>query len=130
VIAVDTNIIVRLVAGDDEVQLESVRQLMSARELFVPLTVLLETAWVLRSRYGYGRERIVEALANLVSLEGVAVEEPELVTWALDRHRTGSDFADCVHLVASRDAEAFATFDRELAAKAGANPPLPIETLG
>lgn len=129
-IAVDTNIVVRLIVADDAEQLSTILNLMSEAHLFVPLTVLLETEWVLRSRYRYGRERVGAALANLVDLEGVTVEQPALAAWAIDQHRKGSDLADAIHLVAARDAESFATFDRELARSAGDSPPLPVETLG
>jgi predicted nucleic acid-binding protein len=128
-IAVDTNVVVRLIVADHEDQLEAVRRLMSRSELLVPLTVLLETAWVLRSRYGYDREALTDALDALARLDGIRFEEPTWVDWAIARHRSGGDIAGGLHLVAARRAAAFATFDRDLAARAGADPPLPIETL-
>jgi predicted nucleic-acid-binding protein len=128
-IAVDTNVVVRLIVADHEGQLAAVRQLMSRCELLVPLTVLLETAWVLRSRYGYDRKELADALDGLARLEGVVVEEPAWAGWAIAQHRAGGDIADYFHLVGAREAAAFATFDRELADRAGAEPPLPIETL-
>jgi predicted nucleic-acid-binding protein len=46
-IAVDTNIIIRLAMRDDEAQYQKVIVLLN----FISRTVQLETEWVLRSRY-------------------------------------------------------------------------------
>lgn len=54
--ALDTNVLVRLIARDDPDQLEQARTLVQAGACFVPDTVLVETAWVLRSSYGATRD--------------------------------------------------------------------------
>jgi predicted nucleic-acid-binding protein len=129
-LAVDTNIVVRLIVGDDPAQLAAARALLDEHQFFVPLTVLLETEWVLRSRYLYSRGSVVQALKGFSLLEGVALQHGKLSEWAIERHGEGADFADVVHLVASGEAEALATFDDGVAKGAGAKPPLPILTLG
>jgi hypothetical protein len=48
---------------------------------------------------------------------------------ALDRYRHGADIADMLHLIGARGATRFTTFDRGLVKRAGANPPLAVETL-
>ena len=52
-IAVDTNVLVRLLTGDDLKQAAAARSLFAAGPIWIAKTVLLETAWVLRSLYGF-----------------------------------------------------------------------------
>ena len=48
VTAIDTNIIVRLLTGDDASQCQQARHIFESHEVFIPDTVILETEWVLR----------------------------------------------------------------------------------
>lgn len=128
-IAVDTNILLRLVLDDDEGQVAATRALMVRKSLFVSLDVLLETGWVLHSRYHLPRVEVADALALLASLDRVIVARFPLASWAIERYRAGADLADMIHLVSATKIGAFATFDRGIAAGAGADPPVAIETL-
>lgn len=128
-IAVDTNIVIRLILADDPAQVTAIRELMDRSTLFVSLTVLLESGWVLESRYRMPRHTVAETLTNLVALEGMAVARPDLVRWALDRYRAGADWADMVHVVAAAKADGFATLDRRLHQRAGQDAPVPIELI-
>jgi predicted nucleic-acid-binding protein len=114
VIAVDTNIVVRYLVEDDVAQTDRAEVVLRSGAVWVPKTVLLETAWVLRTRYGFDRVAITNGLQRLLGLPGVAVEDPGVVARALDLHDQGFDFADALHLASSRRAAAFATFDRAL----------------
>jgi predicted nucleic-acid-binding protein len=129
VIAVDTNVVVRLILGDDEKQVQAVRNLMARDTLFVSLTVLLGTGWVLESRCRMPRQAVANALAGIVLLEGIHVPRAELVLKLLGRYGDGADLGDMIHLVAAAKLDGFATFDRRLARDAGPDSPLPIETL-
>jgi predicted nucleic-acid-binding protein len=126
--AVDTNIIARALMRDDAHQARIADEVL-ATEAFVPLTVLLETAWLLRSRYGLSRMEVVIALRSLLDMPKVLVDCREQVEWALARLLERGDFADLIHLVAARGATAFLTFDSAVAADAGDDAPCPIETL-
>ena len=128
-IAADTNIVLRLILGDDEAQVSAVRDLMARDSLFVPLTVLLETGWVLESRCRMDRESVADALVGLTLLEGIHVPRSEAVLRLLERYRAGADLADMIHLASAAKLEGFATFDRRLARDAGAASPIKIETL-
>lgn len=129
-IAVDTNILLRLVLDDDDAQLGAVRALMARDTLFVSLGVLLETGWVLLSRYRLSRGDVADTLVLIASLEGVVVARPALALWAIERYREGADLADMLHLVSAAKIGAFATFDRRIARHAAAGAPVAIETLG
>lgn len=127
--AIDTNILVRLIVQDDEHQLAVVERLLEEGELQANLSVVLETEWVLRSRFQYDRERIYLAFTSLLNLQGLEFEFADLLGWALERYRTGADFGDMVHLAAAREADRFLTFDRALASSAGENSPVIVETV-
>jgi predicted nucleic-acid-binding protein len=55
VIALDTNLVVRLLTRDDHAQALRARALIEAGAAFVPRTVVLETEWVLRTIYRFER---------------------------------------------------------------------------
>lgn len=67
VIAVDTNIVVRLLARDDEMQYQASRILFETQEIFIPDTVVLELEWVLRYAYNFSPSAGREALVGRIS---------------------------------------------------------------
>ena len=111
-IAVDTNVVIRLLTGDDAAQLARARKLFETETVFIPKTVILEAEWVLRSLYGLASRKIADAFAALVALPQVHVEDAGEIVDALGWLRRGVDFADALHLASSHMAERFATFDR------------------
>ncbi|MDP9057324.1 MAG: type II toxin-antitoxin system VapC family toxin [Pseudomonadota bacterium] len=116
--AIDTNVVVRLLTADDPVQAEAARRIVEAGDIFIGVTVLLETEWVLRAGYGFGSEEIASSLCALAGLPGIAVEEPAQIAQALDWMSRGMDFADALHLARSAHCSAFVSFDRKLAKRA------------
>lgn len=98
--------------------------------VWVPVSVWLELGWVLYRRLGLDRGTVAAALSGLLMIETVHVSDRNGLAWAIERYRAGADWADAVHLVASRGvADAFVTFDRGMDRELG-DAPLPIETLG
>ena len=87
-IAVDTNVLVRLLVRDDDVQ--------ARRAAAVDEAIILD------------------ALKGVVGLPNVSVEDGLAVGEALDLLAAGMDFADALHVASSRDATQFATFDKRL----------------
>ena len=118
-IAVDTNVLVRLLIEDDTAQAERAARLFAENEIFIPKTVLLETEWVLRHAYRIDKKEILRAFQRLMGLADVKMEDPRSVSAAVSWYGDGLDFADALHLSSSRDAGGFATFDRSLLHKAG-----------
>jgi predicted nucleic-acid-binding protein len=113
--AIDTNVIVRFLTGDDPGQTARARKLVEGGGIFVPTSVLLETEWVLRSGYGFATGPLVRALRDFAGLPGVTLEDPRLAARALDWAEQGLDFADALHLGATQGCTAFMSFDRKLA---------------
>ena len=126
-IAVDTNIVVRLIVGDDEDQVRRALALAAEQPFFVSYTVLVETEWVLRSRYGYDRAAIATALTAFSQLIRVHYEDGDDVAWAIGRYAIGGELADYIHIAAARMVGRFASFERKLAARAGADAPANVE---
>ena len=110
--AVDTNVVVRYLTGDELGQAVGARAAIDAGQVFVSTAVLLESDWVLRSVYGFAGEEIAAALRAFSGLPGVSVESPSLIAEALDRAEKGMDFADALHLGAAVQCETMLTFDR------------------
>jgi predicted nucleic-acid-binding protein len=128
--AIDTNIVIRLLMGDDDDQSRRARAVVQGGDIFIATTVLLESEWVLRSGFGLRPTEIREALELLAGLAGVTVEEPARLAQALDWMADGMDFADALHLAKARDCTAFLTFDRRLIAAAAGRSPVRAEEPG
>lgn len=117
-IAIDTNVLVRFLTRDDKIQHARAEKIFRNESIFIPDTVFLETEWVLRFSYGYQPDAVFTSFKKLLGLPHVYVEDPDLLLKAIEWHETGLDFADALHLAASRECETFATFDTVLIKRA------------
>lgn len=117
-IAVDSNVLVRLLTRDDPIQAGRAASLFEQGEIFICKTVLLETEWVLRFSYDLENHAILKALTNVLGLPHVTVEDSPAVAQALSLFESGMDFADALHLASSKSAIQFATFDERLKKRA------------
>jgi len=116
--AVDTNVLIRLLTGDDPAQQAAARWLFETEQIWIARTVLLETAWVLRSLYGFEERAICSALARLFGLPNVQVEESRAVASALALTAKGLEFADALHLTSRPDGATFVSFDKSFVRRA------------
>jgi predicted nucleic acid-binding protein len=126
-IAVDTNVLARLLLNDHPAQHARARALLEQDELFTaPPTVMLELVWVLEAN-DCTREEISRALELLMCWPRFQPQDPEPLRLALAWYGQGLDFADALHLALGRGADCFASFDQALArgaARIGAVPPV------
>ena len=119
-IAIDTNVLVRLLVRDDEAQYAAAQRLVDEaasddEQVLIILGALLEAEWVLRSRYKLDKASIAGAFTALLESADVEFEHPPTVEEALYvwAQYPGADFADCLliaraaHLGRNR----FLTFD-------------------
>lgn len=124
--AVDTNVLVRYFAQDDPRQSALATRLLEEQlsptdRGFVSLVVLLETVWVMESRYAATTEQTSTILQDLLDAPSLEVQESPAVRQALLRYRRGGvDLHDCliVELAAARKAQVM-TFDAKAAKKLG-----------
>ena len=113
-VAVDTNVLVRLVTNDNAAQAARAAAIFSAGPVFIAKSVLLEAEWVLRFGYELRTASILRALRAVLGLDNVAVEDPVTVVAALRLLEHGVDFGDALHVVCSNKAARFVTFDSRL----------------
>ena len=117
-IAVDTNVIVRLLTHDDERQYKRALSLFSSQLVFIPETVIQETEWVLRHAYEFSAAEICRALSGLFGLINVRLSDPTRIAQAIEWHKQGLDFSDALHLAQSQRCEKLYTFDKSFSARA------------
>ncbi|MCF6291685.1 MAG: type II toxin-antitoxin system VapC family toxin [Desulfobacterales bacterium] len=117
-IAVDTNVIVRLLTRDDEEQFQKASTLFSKYDIFIPETVILETEWVLRYAYNFAPAAICDAFSKTFGLPNVKLQRPDIIAQAIDLSRKDLGFADSLHLSMSKECKHFATFDTAFIRKA------------
>ena len=117
--ALDTNVLVRALVQDDPAQGRRAEACLSTQTVYVPVTVILELEWVLRSRYGFPPKAVADAIEKLARLEHAIVGEQAAVAAAAGKMRQGWDFADALHHELAAGCDDFATFDTGLARRAG-----------
>lgn len=125
-IALDTNVLVRLLVKDDPVQTAQVVSLFerldsNGERAHVSEIVACETVWVLRSAYGFGRSTIVGVLEQLLAARQLVFDAPDRLFRAVAAFGTGKgDFSDYLIREEAREAGcgSVATFDRALLADA------------
>ena len=115
--AVDTNVLVRLVTRDDARQVAAAEAFV-VKGAWVSHLVLAEAMWVLASVYDLEPAEIAIAVEMLLNHRDLTLQDPDVVTAALDqfRKRPRLGFSDCLVLEIARKAGhlPLGTFDREL----------------
>jgi len=116
--AVDTNLLVRLIARDDEAQVSAAEAFVESGA-WVSQLALMETTWVLESVYDRTRAHLAEAVELLLDHRHLTVQDRDVVAAALGafRARRAVSFSDCLILEVARKAGhlPLGTFDRDLA---------------
>ncbi len=119
----DTNVLVRLLVGDDAAQTKRVANLLQSAErvgerFFVSNLVLLELAWVLDSAYGCTRAEVLEALERLTMMPVLHIDNLDVVHRAIAQgHKGKQDIADLLIgcCAAANGCTAVLTFDKAAA---------------
>lgn len=117
-IALDTNFLVRLIAGDDRAQERAVLRLLADQktDFFVGDVTLAELVWVLEDVYDFSREELATALEALVNRADLVFEDAVRVRRATRHLAGGGDFADSLILgrAQAEGCAALASFDKGL----------------
>ena len=118
-IGLDTNVLVRYLARDDEVQYRATMKLLTRKSarFFVADLVLVETDWVLSSLYSWTRDEIADAFARLLQVHNLQFEDEDRIRHSLGAVRRGADLSDELLVAMSRTqaCREFATFDTAIA---------------
>lgn len=111
-IALDTNILVRLLLKDDAAQFKQAHELLSRPDVYtVPPTVILELVWVLETE-DFTRDQILQSLRTLLGLPNFKPKSFEALCQAIKWYEAGMDFGDALHLALSAGDEVFVSFDK------------------
>src|SRR6202035_4503596 len=89
-LGIDTNVVIRLIISDDAEQTRRARKLVEQalshdEPVLVSLLVLLESEWVLRSRYGFNRESLLGIFRALLASRELSFEDEPALEEALFR---------------------------------------------
>lgn len=121
-LALDTNVLVRFLVEDDEVQTARAAKLVAhavrrGEPLFVADVVLCETVWVLRASYEFDRQEIADVLQRVLKAAHLTFADSDALKRAAEAFAHGKgDFADYVIREQARAAgcDRVATFDHAL----------------
>lgn len=121
--AVDTNVLLRLITGDDPKQAAAAEAFV-ATGTWVSLLVLAETVWVLSTVYGRDARALAQTIDALLKHKDLTIQDAEVAVAALThyRKRPALGFSDCLAIEIARKAGhlPIGTFDRNLAKLEGA----------
>ena len=117
-IAIDTNILVRIVTNDDPDQAHRAATILQNHPIFISKTVILELEWVLRFSYSLERTIILATLQKILATDSFTIEQSSAIEQSLQWYKKGMDFADALHLSCSLHADKFVSFDKKLIKKA------------
>jgi predicted nucleic-acid-binding protein len=121
--AVDTNVLVRIIARDDDRQVRAAEQYVE-KGAWVSTLVLVEAVWVLVSVYRRSAAQVVDIVDGLLNHNQLTLQDSDAVASALAhcRARPALGFSDCLILELARKAGhvPLGTFDRNLAKLDGA----------
>lgn len=122
-LGIDTNVLVRFLVRDHETQFQTAQRLIqrevgAGRPVFVSLLVLLETEWVLRSRYRLKKSAMVATVSALLEATGIQFEDEATIEEALYLWKDNAvELADCLIGAHNRrrGCRSTATFDAKAA---------------
>ncbi|MBE8232425.1 MAG: type II toxin-antitoxin system VapC family toxin [Endozoicomonadaceae bacterium] len=120
-IAVDTNILVRFLVGDDTKQANKVYRLFKKiegekNELFIPTVVILELIWVLESVYEIARSDILDSISQLMLMPIFQFENPAVIqNFISEAQKAKLDLSDLliVHSAKISGCKIVLTFDKK-----------------
>lgn len=112
-IAIDTNILIRVITEDDPEQARRAQQeLAAADKVIVPMHVLCEVLWLLSGRYKHSRGELIAVVRTILATRNMLVDR-EAAAAGLAVLAAGGDFADGViaHQGLAAGADVFVSFD-------------------
>jgi predicted nucleic-acid-binding protein len=125
-IGLDTNVLLRFFAQDDERQSKLADEMMASLTRdnpgWIGLATVLEFMWAMSKPMRLPKPVVCNALDQLLSINSIVVDQSNVVALALRQFRaTHADFADCLISLSARAAgcSKTVTFDKIAARDAG-----------
>ncbi|MBL4901789.1 MAG: type II toxin-antitoxin system VapC family toxin [Desulfocapsa sp.] len=101
-IGIDTNILVRYITQDDELQSNIATEFIenycsTGNKIFVNHLVICELVWVLKKCYKLSKPKTITVIQHILQIAQFSIENAQIIWQALTDYKTGSaDFADYV----------------------------------
>ncbi|MFW8599855.1 PIN domain-containing protein [Desulfobacterota bacterium M19] len=119
--AIDTNILIRFLVGDDKQQTKKVYNIFKKtesdkKELFIPLLVILELIWVLESVYEISRTDILDSISELLLMPILSFEHQTAVQqFSNEAQENKYDLSDLLiaHSAKEQGCETVITLDKK-----------------
>jgi predicted nucleic-acid-binding protein len=117
-VGLDTNVVLRLMTGDDATQFAQALKQLETHDGVVSAAVLMECEWVLRGFFKQDASTIALNFRHLLDAQGISAQHPFQMNAILDAFEGGLDFADAVHACQCDAGNLFVTFDKAFAKRA------------
>lgn len=118
-IGVDTNVLVRILINDNQIQArKAVKLIENQSSVLVSAIVLCETIWVLQSRYTFNKNQLITAIEKILKIKQLEIEYSDAVWMAFHEYQHSSaDFSDCIigAIAKLQGCDSVATFDKNAA---------------
>ncbi|RUX20929.1 PIN domain-containing protein [Mesorhizobium sp. M2A.F.Ca.ET.042.01.1.1] len=114
-VSLDTNVLLRLIVGDDEAQQQTAAETLERAELVaISVQALCEFVWVLDRSYRVARPDISASIRRILDMRNVVANRPTIEA-GLAVLDAGGDFADGVIAFDGQwlGGETFVSFDRK-----------------
>ncbi|TIP02145.1 MAG: type II toxin-antitoxin system VapC family toxin [Mesorhizobium sp.] len=114
-VSLDTNVLLRLIVGDDEAQQQTAAETLERAELVaISVQALCEFLWVLDRSYQVARPDISASIRRILDMRNVVANRPTIEA-GLAVLDAGGDFADGVIAFDGQwlGGETFVSFDRK-----------------
>ena len=101
-IGIDTNILVRYITQDDELQSGIATEFIenycsNGNKIFVNHLVICELVWVLKKCYKLSKPKTINVIEHILQISQFSIEKAQVIWQALTDYKKGSaDFADYV----------------------------------
>ena len=119
--AIDTNVLIRFLVRDDDMQAKTVYSIFKRaeaekEEFWVPLVVILEILWVLESVYKISRQEILDSINDLLLMPILKFEANSAIqNFIFSARQSKIDLSDLLiaHSAKFSDCECVLTFDKK-----------------
>ncbi|MCL2859894.1 MAG: PIN domain-containing protein [Oscillospiraceae bacterium] len=96
-IIVDTNIILRYLLNDNIELNQKATEIIDNNNILIPTEVIVEVSYVLKKYYNVGKEKIYEALQELLKIETINFQNRETIELAFKTYSEQNlDVVDCL----------------------------------
>ena len=115
--AIDTNVLVRLIVKDNDIQAKKALNYVKKQgEVLISTIVLCETAWVLEACYDIKKTELINVVEKVLFTTQFIFEHTDVIWLALNEFkRTNTDFTDCLIVATAKQQEcqSVGTFDKK-----------------